>query len=140
MDTPTGYWTIYDKQLIKNNIKHLSIGEEVDPIWCDPQNKISSFIEKRSIEKPFAYNNCLAYKEEKGKISRAFLGKKDNTPVYGELCAHNTNGFFPESADINTLSFSTNNIEKCGCKTIIEGSGCYKANDTEDLTYFIKLD
>ena len=114
------FWAIYDAEMAPANSTCLvTEGEAVDDSCCMDAGEI------------------LAHSDLQGNYTCFVLGEGlipfsgcvgDGVAGYGENCSG-------EGAPFEAMD-----AEECGCSFVIEGSGCYKANDIPGQQWFVYLD
>lgn len=114
------FWAIYDEAVAPANSTCLvAEGEMVDDACCMDAGEM--------IAHEDVAGNFTCFELDEGIIP--FSGcVGDGVAGYGENCTG-------EGAPFDAMD-----AEECGCSFVIEGSGCYKANDIPGQQWFVYLD
>eukprot|EP00630_Chrysocystis_fragilis_P011176 CAMPEP_0197410090 /NCGR_PEP_ID=MMETSP1165-20131217/30835_1 /TAXON_ID=284809 /ORGANISM="Chrysocystis fragilis, Strain CCMP3189" /LENGTH=168 /DNA_ID=CAMNT_0042936583 /DNA_START=44 /DNA_END=550 /DNA_ORIENTATION=- len=113
----------------------VAVGDMVDDSCCDIDAWLGLVMGDF-----FVPYTCMALQLGSGVV-RAYANCEDGTFTYGETCAEEGEDYpFPSTANTTELTMITETSAECGCADVIQGSGCFRANDVGDgRQFFVEL-
>lgn len=132
-----GAWYVFNDTQFNTSLAPLSCdnntpaGTLVDDACCEILDPYFG----TTLDVLFAASNCFASDAliADGTVVRPYLGCDDGLMTYGEECGVMGQPYpWPPGTNLTDLTIDAADYAECGCATVMQGPGCYKATDLNE--------